>query len=702
MSEGLVLRVDPEQIAVPIAIRSALQARLDRLGDEARQVISFASVIGRTFGTGLLGRVLGDEVVRTGLTELLRVELIVEERRRPSPEYRFRHGLVQEVAYASLLEADRRHAHQQVAEALAELSEANDMLPPAPLYAHHLAEADQAGPAADALIRAGDAARALGATDEAVTHYRQARKFLARLGDEDRSRETLFKIALVHHLAFDYPSAETAYDEAFSCRPDPPRPPIGDKVLRTALMRPGEIVPGYVNVHEATVVTDVLFRGLLAVDLEMNVVPALAENFRVSSDGLTYLFQLRENLRWSDGEPLTMHDFQYTLEEMRRIEAPTVLLLADVASMTALDDHTLEIALHHPRNYFPYLLTLPTARPWPRHVVEKLGPDWRHQQPLVTNGPYRLVEYTEDILVAEADDGWIGPRGNARRIEIELQDACDHLERGIERWAQGGYDVLSGVRGMPEPDDGTRVTTVAGLSTWLLSLHGAKLRSGEVRRAIAAALDGERLKPATSASIRVAQPAGLLPPAMPGYSRKSGVAYDPDRARQLLASAGFPGGKGLPTLRLGAQLGHEDLAGEVANQLAEVGLQVEVDTYNKIVGASDHWGLLSECDLAIRGWVADYPDPDGFFRGLLGTTDVPTATRQSIERMLEQARRLRDRDRRLAAYQEIDRLYVQELALLLPLAYPRATLLERPWVSCVWADAISAVRLAEAVLGEPV
>ena len=106
--------------------------------------------------------------------------------------------------------------------------------------------------------------------------------------------------------------------------------------------------------------------------------------------------------------------------------------------------------------------------------------------------------------------------------------------------------------------------------------------------------------------------------------------------------------------------------------------------------------------MAIRGWVADYPDPDGFFRGLLGTRRCRPRPRESVNRMLEEARQLRDRERRLALYQEIDRIYVQELALLVPLTYPRATLLQRPWVRTCGRTRSRPVRLAEAVLDDPV
>ena len=148
---------------------------------------------------------------------------MVERRRRPAPEYSFRHGLVQEVAYASLVEAKRRKLHKKVGEAIEELhsdsrEDVYDVL------ARHFSEADVPEKAADYLLLAGDAARALYADKVAVEHYSQARAFLARLGDEARARDTLFKIALARHLAFDFAGAEDAFDEAFCCRvEEPPR-----------------------------------------------------------------------------------------------------------------------------------------------------------------------------------------------------------------------------------------------------------------------------------------------------------------------------------------------------------------------------------------------------------------------------------------------------------------------------------------------
>ena len=204
------------QVAVPTLVQGALQARLDRLPPRTREVVSVASAIGRGFGLPLLERLLPHDQVVPALSNLMRLDLIVEVSRRPAPEYRFRHGLVQEVAYNSLLDPARRTLHRRIGEAIETLyGDAGDAVY-GPL-AHHFAEADEPERAARYSLLAGDAARAVYADHEAIEHYRRARTFLRRLNDPGRERDTLFKIALVRHLAFDYARAGQAYDAAFDC-----------------------------------------------------------------------------------------------------------------------------------------------------------------------------------------------------------------------------------------------------------------------------------------------------------------------------------------------------------------------------------------------------------------------------------------------------------------------------------------------------
>ncbi len=449
---GLELRVDLAEVSVPVAVQTALQARLGRLSPAAREVATLSAAVGRAFGIELLEKLVGDEVAHSAVLELQRLDLITEERRRPSPEYRFRHGLVQEVAYASLLEHDRHEAHGRIAKALQELAREANTTPPAPVLARHLAEADMPGEAADALIVAGDRARDVWATAEAVDNYRRARTFLARLGDEQRSRETLFKIALVHHVDFDFRGAERAYDEAFACKAPAPDCVVRDQRLRTMLTLPPEVVPGYAYVMESAVITDLLFRGLLTLDRDMSVIPSLAENLRVSSDGTSYLFQLHDGLRWSDDEPLTTHDFAYTWERIRELELPTAFLLDDVSEVIAHDDRTLEVVLSEPRNAFLYVLAHSALRPWPRHVVERLGPNWRTQE-MVTNGPFKVAEMDSHHLLAVADPNWLGASGNVGELEFSFVPLDQPPQEGVGKWVRGR---VRRARGRRTPADSRR------------------------------------------------------------------------------------------------------------------------------------------------------------------------------------------------------------------------------------------------------
>ena len=223
----LVLVGEP---SLPAALQETLQARIDRLDPEARELVTTASVIGRSFGLPLLERLLPRTQLRSTLSELQWLQLLVEERRLPAPEYRFRHGLVQEVAYSRLVEARRRELHLRVGEALLELHPDS----PAEVYgslAHHFAEAGEPERAIEHLLRAGDAARAVYADAEAIELYRRALAFMEHTGDDPRARATLFRIALTHHLAFDFRAANDALAEAFALpRPLPLRNERNERV----------------------------------------------------------------------------------------------------------------------------------------------------------------------------------------------------------------------------------------------------------------------------------------------------------------------------------------------------------------------------------------------------------------------------------------------------------------------------------------
>ena len=685
------LAVGLDELAVPALLHAALQARLDRLDPETREVLSLAAVIGRTFGMPLLERLLSHDQLMRALSELQRLDLIVEVRRRPAPEYRFRHGLLQEVAYARLVDSARRRFHLRVGEALEDLYGDSPEEAPYALVARHFTEGDEPAKAVDYLLKAGDAARAIYADQEALEHYRRAREFLARLGDERRSRDTLFKMALAHHLAFDFEGAEDVYDEAFCCKVGEYLREEPTETIETATTRPGDVAPGESYSTDAAYFTHHLFAGLLMVDHELNVVPDLADNFRVSGDGLTYLFRLREGLRWSDGEPLTAEDFAFAWRQIREEEARTAFLMEEIASAEALDDRTLEVRLHEPRNYFPYLLASGWAFPWPRHKCKELGSEWRKPENLVGNGPFMLGALNDDHAVLVANPHWSGPRGNVREVRIALKEK---VEDAVAEWADGRYDVLQAWTAVDRQAADTvgEIVPEMGLQYVGFRADRPPFSNELVRKAFSHAVDRERVTKAVSSLARAATKGGAIPPAMPGHSHRVAPDYDLELARRLLAEAGYPDGRGLPEILIAAPP-WLDPPDALVEQWEALGARVRALPSPAPLDPRD----VEEVHCWFSGWTADYPDPDGFFRGLF-EVGWPFYRDEGIEELLTRARSVTDQSERMRLYHEVDRLWVTERAAILPVLYPRRILLRRPSVHGLWANPLKPAQLDEVVV----
>jgi ABC-type transport system substrate-binding protein/class 3 adenylate cyclase len=686
------LAVGEEELVIPALVQGALQARLDRLDPATREVLSIAAVVGRTFGVQLLEKLVPREQLMPALTELQRLDLIYEKSRRPNPEYRFRHGLVQEVAYSSLVDSKRKKLHMRVGEALEEIYTESPEEAYA-LLARHFSEAEEPEKAVDYLLKAGDQARAFYADREALEHYRKARSFLALTGDEGRARDTLFKMALTYHLAFDFEHAEEMYDEAFCCRVDAPARHEPTERLETAVYKPETVVPGHVYSAEGMKITEHLFRGLLMIDGELNVLPSLADNMRVSSDGLNYLFRLRQDARWSDGVPLTADDFAFTWMRMREQETPTAFLMEDVETAEALDEWTLEITLREPRSYFLYILASPWSYPWPRHKCEELGDDWQKPENLVSNGPFVLDEYNDEHAVLIANPQWTGPRGNVREIEYSFLETSEEM---VRRWLGGDFDVLTfwNLRVMDAPDTVLEFTPDLHTRYLGFSADRAPFSNELVRKAFSHAIDREGLlRPEDSE--RAATRGGIIPPAMPGHSHRVGPDYDIELAKKLLADAGYPDGRGLPELKMLIPPWLVPAGEILKEQLAQVGAKVDVRAAKRKFWAD----ALTDEHLWITGFGADYPDPDGFFRGLF-REPFPFYRDEEIDELVVQARSMGNQPERMRLYHEVDRLWVAEHAAVLPLAYGRSVALHRPWVEGFWSNPLSKASLDQVVIND--
>lgn len=181
------------------------------------------------------------------------------------------------------------------------------------------------------------------------------------------------------------------------------------------------IDPGMVEDVEGFAVARDLFEGLFNEDAEGNLIPGVALEYDVSDDGLTYTFLLRDDSLWSNGEPVTAHDFEYAWKrvanpetaseyawflELMALENASDIIAGEADPETlgvvALDDFTLQATLAEPLPYFPLMLSAATTYPVPRAAIEAHGREWTRPGNIVSNGAYVLTEYVpQERLVRE-------------------------------------------------------------------------------------------------------------------------------------------------------------------------------------------------------------------------------------------------------------------------------------------------------------
>jgi ABC-type transport system substrate-binding protein/class 3 adenylate cyclase len=679
--------------SVPAALQEALQARLDRLGADARELVTTAAVVGESFGLALLERLLPRARLLPTLSELQWLRLVVEERSGAAPEYRFRHGLVREVAYGTLLEAQRCELHRRVGEALEDLHH-DSLAEVYGLLARHFAEADEPERAVEYLLRAGDTARAVYAEDEAIELYRRALDFMERIGDAMRARQTLLKIGLTHYLAFEYRAANEAFSAAFD-RPAPlPVQLEPSERITWAVAAAGytAVVPGHVNSPQGYETARNLFRGLVALGPDFEIEPDLAERFTVRDDGRLYRFTLRSDALWSDGVRVTADDFAFTFDRMVEDEVVTASLL-DGVSAIAVDGRALEIRLREPQSHFLYLLAQPPLFAWPRHVYEREGRDWHRTVPLVGNGPYVLISRDEHRNVIAAAPSWTRGRGNVGEVTLELASSP---AVATDRWRRGEYDLIDEAlvfQGVP--DDETVVERSPGMITWYLGFNArrAPLDDRRVRQALAHAIDRSRLTEPVRATATAA--GGLLPPTMPGHSYRVAPVFDPDRARVLLREAGYAEGGALSEIVLAFIDLFPGFASDVAAQLAAIGVRARL-----LPAASDpdlEIAIEKHAHAYVWGWIAESPDAGRFLHGVLGFNRWLYRDQQ-LEALLTRAAAPGDQDERVRTCREFERIWIGEQAALVPIAYGDHEFWRRPWVTGMWANAIAMSPFAEAVV----
>ena len=306
-----------------------------------------------------------------------------------------------------------------------------------------------------------------------------------------------------------------------------------------------------------------------------------------------------------------------------------------------------------------------------------------------------LAERSEDHAILRANPHWAGARGNVRELRYTFGLTQDEA---LAAWKSGRFDLLPafGPGFLDCPD--TLSELIPGLGTHYLAFRSdiPPFANELVRKAFSHAVDRERLVAEIQPLARAAVRGGAIPPAMPGHSHRVAPEYDLELARKLLADAGYPDGKGLPELTMKLPYWQENT--EVFAELwRPLGARVTVERTDETA----YYCRPDGAHLWFSGWTVDFPDPDGFFRGLFEHVDKGFYVDDELRELVARARAIRNQGERMRLYHEIDRIWIAERAGILPLFYGRVLLVRRPWIENLWANPMSGAYLDQVVVNRP-
>ncbi|HVX86135.1 MAG TPA: peptide ABC transporter substrate-binding protein [Phycisphaerae bacterium] len=409
------------------------------------------------------------------------------------------------------------------------------------------------------------------------------------------------------------------------------------------------------DIHRTSWASDIrtqmaLWEGLTAYDpQDLHPVPGVAESWEVTDRGTTYTFHLRHDAKWSNGDPVTAQDFLFAWQRLitpatgadyvdlfnvvkgasEYTEALAEKKEASFSSVGAAapDAYTVVVHLKAPCSYFLDLCAFPPFFPLNEKsmgdaVKDPANGRWTHPPRLVTNGAYMLTDWRFKQYLELHPNPYYWDRGNVRTKVLRITAISDH-RAALLAFDTHTVDLLTFVSQtfgedlLSQKDPAARAMVhyrpVFGTYYFTFNCARAPLDDARVRQALSLAVDREKIvRDVTGMHQRVL--GVLVPPdSVPGYkSPDVGELYDPAKARELLADAGYPGGAGMRPLELlfnNEELNHGKVA-MAMGQMWERELGIHV-TYRGVERSTFNQDRRSthNFDIARGGWYGDYDDP---------------------------------------------------------------------------------------------
>ncbi len=459
-----------------------------------------------------------------------------------------------------------------------------------------------------------------------------------------------------------------------------------------------------------------IYSGLMAYDLDLNLIPDVAKSYEISDDGLVYTFKLRDDVTFHDGGSVRAEDFKWSFE--RACDPATGSHTADtylgdiigcraklqgevdeVVGVEVIDDQTLQITIDEPKGFFLAKMTYPTAYVLDRENVES-GPDWFLEPN--GSGPFILETFDEGIVILGKNDNFYrAPKPTLERVVYLVNAPINAMSGYQEGLASLGlpddvtYDAIPiGVANLPQATDPNNPLSEEFVSTPELNVSYVGFNVNQppfddpkVRQAFNLALDKRRMvKLVFQDTVPVAN--GIVPPTMPDYENPdlSDFEFDPERALDLIAESSYGDVSELPDITLNVS-GTGGSVGPLIESIVEsfkanLGLEIAVEQSpwpEFLAGLNQPDSPYQMYQL---GWIADYPDPQNFLEVLFHSESAQNHGRYNnpeVDALLDEARGTQDVDERLALYQQAEQIILEDGAWI-PLYFGVESSVVKPYV----------------------
>lgn len=447
-----------------------------------------------------------------------------------------------------------------------------------------------------------------------------------------------------------------------------------------------------------------LYNGLVQINDSLKTVPCIAKSWHISADGLTYTFKLRNDVYFHDdalfpngkGRKCVAADFAYSFGRLidAKVASSGSWIFSDkVAGKQAFiapNDTTFIIQLKQP---FPPLLSLLTAQYGsvvPHEVVTHYGKDFR-VHPIGT-GPFRFKYWKErEVLVLLKNPNYFEKDSAGRRLpylDAVKATFISDKQTAFMAFIKGDIDFFNGIDGSYRDDILTKsgkltrkyrgkfiLNTRPYLNTEYLGMlvdtniaivKHSPLKILKIRQAINYAIDKQKMIKYLRNGVGTPAYAGFIPKGMPGFNEKQvhGYTYDPDKAKHLLAQAGFPNGRNLPEIVLNTTTTYRDLIEYIQGQLEAVGIKTRVEVGQM---ASLRELIAKNSVNFFRGqWIADYPDGENYLSVFYSKNKIPFGpnytgfNNKQFDALFEQTYRQPNDSLRYKLYQQMDNIVMQQ------------------------------------------